>query len=331
MSTKKKPAAKSPSPLLKLKFDKFPEKQIGVYFEPQKRCFYADFGFQQYEASSVSALEQKIKKAIKAGATPDIRWVPVIVITDDAGTYDPFTERTMDTQLNFQAERKYIAMGKKGAIEVDWDVSEKTRMLRANTCYALRKCKTLPKPPYVDRSYGYEVLLPYSDELWQQLRAVFERAAALTAEIRKAIKFCDLSSILKLGAPPAKLKSAKPASSINHPGGSRSLKPSLRPPGPSKSADKKPGENAKGARAKFHREIPDGPLDPALIAKLGYPEGTTVRVSGNMVDIKPPKHVAMLYSRKWLAERLVKADSIPLVNGELFGTPAPGSEQELTK
>lgn len=73
MATKKKPAKpEGPKPLLKLKFEKFPDKQVAVYFEPAKRSFYADFPFEQYESPSVAGLEQKIKAAIKRGATPDV-------------------------------------------------------------------------------------------------------------------------------------------------------------------------------------------------------------------------------------------------------------------
>src|SRR5258707_8445227 len=74
MPSPKKSKAPVPQPLLKLKFPKFPEKQVAVYFETKTRQFEASFGFDKYSAPSVAALEQKIQKAIKNGATPEPVW-----------------------------------------------------------------------------------------------------------------------------------------------------------------------------------------------------------------------------------------------------------------
>ncbi len=82
---KTKPKAKSQEPkaappLLQLTFTKFPKHPIGVFFEKDKLEFQATFGFDKFTAPSVQQLKQKIEKAIKAGATPEPVWIPIIEV-----------------------------------------------------------------------------------------------------------------------------------------------------------------------------------------------------------------------------------------------------------
>jgi hypothetical protein len=329
MSTKKKPAAKTPAPLLKVTFAKFPDKPVPVFFDSATRMMTATFGFAEYSAASVSGLEAKINAAIKAGATPTVEWIPVIIITDEGGTYDPLSGDRLDSQLAFQAERKYVALGKHGAIEVDWKVPENLRAARGQDCYELgvggKRAVALPKLPHAS-TWG--LVLPYSPELWEKVRGVFARVADITASFRQAMKKRDLSSLFapesavsSPAAPSDRGKQAERGTASRAPAASKRFPNSAMQ---AAAVEKKPRtakpstDPAKEARAKYHREILDGPLGPKLIAHLGYPDGTTIFVSGNNVDIKPPKHVAMLYSRKWLADRLARADA-----GEDFSAPPP--------
>src|ERR1051326_1021372 len=87
MTSKKKPSSKGAQaaarvqPLLKVMFE-VPKQgkivSVPFFFDAAKRDIYADFGFEQYRSPSVAGLEQKIKAAIKNGATPDAEWTPMI-------------------------------------------------------------------------------------------------------------------------------------------------------------------------------------------------------------------------------------------------------------
>ena len=109
MSKKKKSGARasSPAPLLRLKFEKFPLKTTPVFFEPTKRAFYATFGFDQYEGPSIAALEQKIKKAIKNGATPEPAWVEMIELKISAERGRNW-DKACDAQLDVALARGFF-------------------------------------------------------------------------------------------------------------------------------------------------------------------------------------------------------------------------------
>src|SRR5262249_7747517 len=50
-----------------------------------------------------------------------------------------------------------------------------------------------------------------------------------------------------------------------------------------------------------------GMLDAAMVRLLGYPEGTKIELTGNDPHIAPPGFQKMLYTRKWLRDRLSRA------------------------
>lgn len=214
MSTKKKPKPKASGPkaLLSLTFAKFPDKRVPVFFDTAKLAFHATFGFSRYEAASVPGLKQKIESAIKAGATPEPVWVPVIIIDDDGNTYRPIEADRFDTTICFSAERVYISLGKNGIVKVDWKVPANLRMAKSAQAYEFRSSKTLPKLPLLDAN-GWHLALPYSDELWNDLRDGFTSIAQLNANARKAIKSRDAEMFVEALEPERaiKLSSSVPA------------------------------------------------------------------------------------------------------------------------
>lgn len=196
MSSKKKPAAKSkpaPGPLLKLKFEKFPDKQVPVFFEVSKLCFYADFGFEQYEAASVAQLKQKITAAIKNGATPQAVWVPMIYISIDVQHGRTGYKQSLDLQFDVDIEREYFCIGRGGKLlGCDWGIPEKSRNSHTHDTYgavAQMKPKNLNAPIYKtdrnswDGGRGVDALVPYTEQLWtelgEQIRELRAQAAGL--------------------------------------------------------------------------------------------------------------------------------------------------------
>ena len=204
MSTKKKPAskpaaAKGPVPLLKLKFEKFPDKPVAVYFEATKRCFYADFGFEQYESPSVAGLEQKIKAAIKAGATPHPVWTPVITISLEGGMN--FNSRdTVEADFIVTLKRQYVIVTKDGLRHAPWGSAEKSRKYnRESHIFGYsesRRLKSLPRLPWAHKDkYDPRAVLPYSDQLWEQMSAIVHQLVASRTAIETAIAKADFSKV----------------------------------------------------------------------------------------------------------------------------------------
>jgi hypothetical protein len=202
MSTKKKPAnksvaAKGPTPLLKLKFDKFPDKPVPVFFETTKRCFYAGFGFEQYESPSVPGLEQKIKAAIKAGVTPSPVWVPMIQLGINIAHGRTGYKQALDLDFDVDIERRYFCIGKGGKLRFcDWDVKETGRNNASQEAYgtlANTKPRALNAPIFkrdrnsFDGGCGVEALIPYTDQLWQelgeQIRSLRAQASGLIGHV----------------------------------------------------------------------------------------------------------------------------------------------------
>lgn len=181
MSTKKKPkAAALAPPLIKLKFEKFPNKLVGVFFEPAKRCFYANFGFDQYEAPSVNALEQKLKAAIKNGATPEPVWVPMIDLGISVGRGRYSYNDARDVELHVDVERQQYCIGAGGKLrERGWNPKKDA----GRECYGgLGKIrpKRLNAPIFSkdprswDGGSSLDALLPYTEQLWKQITGVVD-------------------------------------------------------------------------------------------------------------------------------------------------------------
>lgn len=240
MSTKKKSPSKpsGPQPILRLKFEKFPDKQVAVYFETTKRYFYATFGFDQHESPSVAGLEQKIKAAIKGGATPSPIWVPMINISVDVSNGRNNYKQARDVSLSISAERQYYCIGKGGKLMYcGWEVPEKSRSSSNNAfeCYgtlAEMKPKTLNAPIFKrDKDYGHgpgvEALLPYTPELWQMVSDQSDSLRNDCADVISGLAAGKLGSLLDLfigpeellgkklqskTAPPKKPEPKKPAS-----------------------------------------------------------------------------------------------------------------------
>jgi hypothetical protein len=235
MSTKKKPPSRpsGPKPLLKLKFEKFPEKPVSVYFETTKRCFYADFGFEQYESPSVAGLEQKIKAAIKAGVTPSPVWVPMIAMAINIHHGRSGYKQALDLNFDIDIEREYYCIGRGGKLmSCGWEVSEKSRSTNAQEVHgplAQMKPRALNAAIYkADRSSydagaGVDVLIPYTDLLWketgEQVRALRAQAANFIHHVAAGKLEIFTSFIFDFD---------------------RSLKPQAKKPAPKKAASTKP-------------------------------------------------------------------------------------------
>lgn len=196
MKNKKKPLSKSkdqfPPALLKLKFSKFPEKAIPVYFEPAKRAFYATFGFDRYEAPSVSALETKIKTAIKKGATPDAGWKEMIELsiwTDNGRTRG---KDCNDVGLDITLERNFLRIAAGGKVmECPSHYTPKQRAKSEGYQYQVlsgRRITKLDSPIYMKErstwSSRFEVtaLLPFDQEIWKELTGQVQAIRADYAE-----------------------------------------------------------------------------------------------------------------------------------------------------
>lgn len=184
MSSKKKPAAKSkpaPGPLLKLKFEKFPDKQVPVFFEVSKLCFYADFGFEQYEAASVAQLKQKITAAIKSGATPEPQWTHVIQVEFYPDrTYNP--KDIYSGQFEVTVEHGYAIVRKGQVLYARWHFKPNERMERADEIPEFGKtfkCLQLPLvSPNRPGVWKRVFLATYDEQLFKQLlqiNKVFDR------------------------------------------------------------------------------------------------------------------------------------------------------------
>lgn len=177
MSTKKNPAnkaaaAKGPTPLLKMYFDKFPNKPVPAFFETTKRCFYADFGFEQYESPSVAGLEQKIKAAIQKGATPEAVWTPVIAIEfyldhsfQGVGLY------RKTGQWELAVDRSYVTVKNGKVFEADWEIPANKRMAEAGELSNWEKLKGLTLPLRSnDETYDHKMLVAYDEQIFIRLQ-----------------------------------------------------------------------------------------------------------------------------------------------------------------
>lgn len=190
MSKKKKSGARpsSPAALLKLKFDKFPNKPVGVFFEPKKRAFYATFGFDQYEAPSVTALEQKIKKAIKNGATPDAGWVEMIKLEIPVD-HGRDAKWGCDAGIEVDLGRGFFRVAAGGKVmECPSHFKEKERAkAQGYACHELRdrKVTRLNAPIFVKspatswHGPSLVALLPFDEDVW---REVTDQVKAMRAD-----------------------------------------------------------------------------------------------------------------------------------------------------
>lgn len=345
MSTKKKPASKSadgksaadkgPQPLLKLKFEKFPDKPVAVYFDVTKRLFRATFGFSEHEATSVGMLEGKIKAAIHKGVTPSPVWVPMISMGINIHHGRTGYKQALDLNFDVDIDREYFCIGKGGKLmSCGWEVHERSRnkdAREASGALAQMKPRALNAPIFkrssssFDGGTGVDTLIPYTDDLWRDLgehvRELRAQAAGMIGHVvaGKLDVFTNFIFDFEASTRPAPKPAPKPAAKKAAP------KSALLP---FHEAAKKPiitGKLGKDVlpNADFKLldlviDLPPGPVPAELLEAAGFPAGSTAKkyeLGDFMVDIAKqpgdpatkvgdPKHVPRAEMQKLIRDRI---------------------------
>jgi hypothetical protein len=319
MSTKKKPASKTaadkgPQPLLKLKFEKFPQNPVAVYFDKTERGVYAEFGFERYKSPSVAGLEQKIKAAIKNGVTPSPVWVPMILIGIDINHGRTSYKQALDLNFDVDIEREYFCIGKGGKMmSCGWEVHERSRNKEAHEtsgAFSEMKPRALNAPIFKRSSsyhggIGVDALIPYTEDLWrdigEQVRELRAQAAGLIGHViagRLEVFTNFIFDFERSLKPQAKKPALRPAKPKVRPMPNRErrtdreLKPAAtvdpRQPllplhkvaeGSLEPASGKPGKGVL-PQVDFKMldlviDLPAGPVPAEMLEAAGFPDGST--------------------------------------------------------
>ena len=251
-NTPKKPPTPD-SYLLKLSFPKFPKHEVKVYFEKEKLEFRAQFGFEEFRSPSVPQLKQKIDKAIKAGATPEPEWKPMIEIWL-TGAHNGYG---LSFEIDLHVTRAYYCFGRSHELlESEWSAppnkrpkerhgtdlfSGSSRWVGNKQIFEKSPVKTLSKPTFLKAFAGIAGLIPYTDELWQELQHLVEGLRGDTKALIEATKQGTLDALQKLALdfpriPGSYDSRTRPALNVNRP----HKKPKLTAPAKSPKSSVQP-------------------------------------------------------------------------------------------